>query len=319
MRRIVLLVSLLAVPGGAPQPGAPDGGQLAAVAGPAVFGVFAGSTPCDDSIRRALRIAMTADADLLEWTLVLHKDPNSGVPADYRLQFRYGLTVPNKPGLGDKVTSAERTGSWRIVKGTPESSGPEVYELAGAVSLRAISGTVLHAMNPDGSLMIGNGGWSYTLNRTDASETRVDPFTAPPEPAEPRSVSPLSTGPAVFAVFEGRTPCQGIARELNIRVGAGCAKAKWRVTLFQHPQTRQPTTYKIEGTLHRSAREGSWRIDRGRGGDPTAIVYRLAPTGSERGLQLLKGDDHVVFLLDQQGRTLAGHAEFSYTLDRRRR
>jgi hypothetical protein len=75
--------------------------------------------------------------------------------------------------------------------------------------------------------MVGNGGWSYTLSREDLAEPLVDPRQAPPDGGEPRTLSPVSTGPTVFGVFDGRTPCQGIARDLQIQVAAGCAKSKF--------------------------------------------------------------------------------------------
>jgi hypothetical protein len=131
-------------------------------------------------------------------------------------------------------------------------------------------------------------------------------------------ISPLATGPAVFGVFEGRSPCQGIARELKIAVAAACTKAKWRVTLYQNPETLAPTVYKVEGSLHPSgASEGRWTLIRGTQKDPNAIVYRLEPTTTEPSLFLLKGDDNVLFLLDRNRSPLVGHGDFSYALNRR--
>jgi hypothetical protein len=238
---------------------------------------------------------------------------------EYQLHFRYGLTVPNTPGLGNGIVSAERKGVWRIGRGTKANGAAVVYELDGAVAFQQVSEDVLHVLHEDRTLMSGNGGWSYTLSRDDRAEPLVDPRQAPaPDDVEPRTISPVSTGPAVFGVFEGRTPCQGIARELQITAWPGCAKTKWRVTLYQNPATREPTTYKIEGTLLRTAREGSWRIERGRATDASATVYTLAPAQGQRAMMLLRGDDNVIFFLSQQRHPMTGHAQLGYTLDRRR-
>ena len=130
-------------------------------------------------------------------------------------------------------------------------------------------------------------------------------------------IAPLATGPTVFGVFEGRSPCHGIARELKLPQHAGCTKVKWRITLYQDPRTSAPTTYKVEGTLHRqSAREGTWSIVRGAKTDPNAIVYRLGPTPTEAELLLLKADDNILFILNRDREPMVGHAEFSYTLNR---
>jgi len=193
-----------------------------------------------------------------------------------------------------------------------------VYELSGAISLFQVDANILHVLNPDRSLMIGNGGWSYVLNRTEHSEKPVDRALALSQPEMSYRISPLATGPAVFGVFEGRSPCQGIARELKISVAAACTKVKWRVTLYQNPETLAPTVYKVEGSLHAgSAREGSWSLIRGTQEDPNAIVYRLEPTRTEPALLLLKGDENVIFLLDQDRSPLVGHGDFSYALNRR--
>jgi hypothetical protein len=189
-----------------------------------------------------------------------------------------------------------------------------VYELEGAVSLFKVDQNLLHVLNRDRSLMVGTSGWSYTLNRTEASEKPAPPATAD---LPDRTISPVATGPAVFGVFEGRSPSVGIARELKIVADAD-AKAKWRVTLYQNTETQAPTTYKVESSLHRQgAREGKWAIVRGTDSDPQAIVYRLDPTETEAALFLLKGDDNVLFFLNQDRKPLVGHADFSYTLNRR--
>lgn len=43
----------------------------------------------------------------------------------------------------------------------------------------------------------------------------------------PRRNSPLATGPSVFAVLEGRTPFQGIAREMKVPPHPAGIKFKW--------------------------------------------------------------------------------------------
>jgi hypothetical protein len=211
----------------------------------------------------------------------------------------------------------ERKGRWTIVKGAKFNADAVVYELKGAVSLFKVDQNLLHVLNRDRSLMIGTGGWSYTLNRNDVLEkpASLPPSTVPVVPE--RTISAVATGPSVFGVFEGRSPGQGIARELKII--ADSPKAKWRVTLYQNPETRAPTTYKVESTLHRKGpREGNWTIVRGTDADSKAVVYRLEPTETEAALFFLKGDDNVLFFLNQDGKPLVGNADFSYTLNRRK-
>jgi hypothetical protein len=177
---------------------------------------------------------------------------------------------------------------------------------------------VLHVLNRDRSLMMGTGGWSYTLNRTECFEVPGELALALARPSLSYSISPLATGASVFGVFEGRTPCRGISRMLQLGDDPASIKAKWRVTLFQDPDTEVPTTYKVEGSLFwQAAREGKWTIERGTESDSNAIVYRLEPSHTQPAILLLKGDDNVLFFLDQDGKPMVGHAEFSYTLNRR--
>jgi hypothetical protein len=278
-------------------------------------GEFVGSTPCDASIRRLLQIQAEAGAELMEWKLMLHQDPKTQKPATFSLHCDYGLTVAGKPGIGTKIGAVERRGRWSMAKGTKENAEAEVYELDGAVNLLLISGNVLHILNPDRTLMVGNGGWSYTLNRASAAEKPGD-ASRTIDMSYP--IAPASTGPIVSGIFEGRSPCHRVARALGRVEHPGCTKAKWRVTLYQDPDSGKPSTYKVEGTLYRqAAREGKWSVMRAARGEPNAVVYRLAGTDRDAPLYLLRGDDNVLFFLDQNRKPLVGHAEFSYTLNRR--
>ena len=273
---------------------------------PKLAGVFVGSTPGDELVAKLVQLPGGTEPPL-QWELHLFRDAATQAPLNYHLRCRFAAT----PG------QFEQRGAWKMTKGTKSDAGANVYELDGALALTVVSENLLHLLSPDRSLMIGNGGWSYTLNRTNAAE--------PPQPAPPANapsvsyrIDPVATGPGVFGVFEGRTPCLGIARELHVPLDEHRMKAKWRVTLLQDPDTKAPTTYKLEGSLFRqSKREGTWSILRGTAKNPAATVYRLAPANGQEALLLLQGDDNILFFLDQTQNLLIGHSEFSYTLNRR--
>lgn len=277
-----------------------------------VAGVFCGSTPCGETIRQLLNIPTTTGApELIEWNLTLYRNSR------YELRCRYGATVPNKPGLQKDVHRLERDGAWSIGKGMKSNFDATVYELEGGASFFQVDSNILHVLNPDRSLMFATSGWSYTLNRMEHAEKPPSQALVLDQPDMSYQIAPLASGPNVFGVFEGRSPCQGIARELKSPVHAGCSKIKWRVTLYQDPKTQGPAAYKVEGSLHRRrAREGTWTITRGTPRDPKAVVYQLAAK-DEPTLFLLKGDDNVLFFLDQNRNPMVGHCDFSYTLNRR--
>lgn len=279
-----------------------------------VFGEFVGTTPCTEAIQPFLTISSHADQDNIRWKLTLYQDPKTRAPAGYKLQYEHEKATWPASKLVQGKEVVQKEGTWTVSKGTKFDSDAVVYELDGAVSLFELNSNILHVLNPDRSLMIGTGGWSYTLNRAEKAEKPGDPVLAATGPDRSYPISAAASGPTVYGVFEGRTPCIGIAQELKIPKDAGCTKVKWRVTLYQNPETQAPTTYTIEGSLHRQApRKGTWGIIPGKG----ETIFRLEATKTEPALFLRKGDENVLFFVDQKGKPLVGHADFSYTLNRR--
>ena len=166
---------------------------------------FVGTTPAGDEIRAMLGIPRDAPTEIIEWDLALHRDR-------YVLRLAHGATIANHPGLGSDAIKVERAGNWTASTG----SGGRVLRLTGAVDLREVGPDVLAVLNPDSSLMVGDSGWSYTLNRAVRAERTVDPNLIPPDTSY--AISPVASGPTVVGVFEGRTPCQGIAAEIGVDI-----------------------------------------------------------------------------------------------------
>ncbi|RYC71982.1 hypothetical protein [Spirosoma sordidisoli] len=136
-------------------------------------------------------------------------------------------------------------------------------------------------------------------------------------PGKTTSRTPIPEGPSVTGEFHGRFPCAEIAKDWKVAIAPGQWKMKWALTLYQDPATGQPTTYRLRGTLNRAAtREGTWAIVTGTPTDPTAIVYQLDADKPNVSVYLLKGDDDVLFILDQQRHFRIGTADLSYTLNR---
>ena len=280
---------------------------------------YRGSTPANEPILKALDVS-TKPPELIQWQLTLVRDDRTGEPVRYRLRTKYGNTTPNRPGLGDSGKVVERSGNCRVLPETKAKGSDatgEIYEL-GPISVAAVGPNLLHLVNADGSLMVGDGGWSYTLNATDAEEKVVDPVLAATVPDMSYRIEPLATGQNVFAVFEGRTPALGIAQQLKIPVPPSATKAKWRVTLYQDTNTHEPTTFKVEGTLFRPAkRGGKWAIMRAKDGGSTRTTYELKFADADLSIRLLAGDANVLFFLGDDGKPLVGNGDFSYTLNRK--
>ncbi|RDB04975.1 copper resistance protein NlpE N-terminal domain-containing protein [Runella aurantiaca] len=136
-------------------------------------------------------------------------------------------------------------------------------------------------------------------------------------PSSITSTRVFATGAGVMGIFEGRCPCQELATLLKASVSAECFKTKWSLTLLQDPQTRQPTTYELDGSFYRAnRRKGSWSIVQGTKNDPNTVVYQLESDNPDETVYLMKGDENVLFFLDKNKNLLVGNELFSYTLNR---
>ena len=139
---------------------------------------------------------------------------------------------------------------------------------------------------------------------------------------------PIPKGPSVLGVFEGRPPCAGLAKQLKITTTADCIKLKCDLTLYRDPATNQATTYVLtivgggdlvqqDGNSYRLKRlEGKWKIVKGTKFNPDDIIYQLELDKPGDYLYMLKGDDNVLFILDENKEFRVGDEDFCYTLNR---
>jgi len=139
---------------------------------------------------------------------------------------------------------------------------------------------------------------------------------------------PIPNGPSVYGVFQGRVPCTEIAKQIKISTDADCTKLKWSLTLYQDPVTFQPTTYDLNivgggdmvkqdgGSYRQKLYEGKWTIIKGIKSNPGVYVYQLELSKPGAYFYLLKGDENVLFVLDENKEFSVGNEDFSYTLNR---
>jgi hypothetical protein len=284
-----------------------------------VLGVFEGITPCSSTNPPLPQIPEDTTCEMMIWSLTLHQNPATGKPTTYKLVSAYGLPQQNTRGLQGGGTALNLEGKWTIIQGAKADPDAVVYQLnpdvqEDMVNFIKLDENLLHVLTADKRLMVGNAGWSYTLNRTDKRVVSA-PAAASAE-ATPQT-TPLTTIPgetADSAVFEGRIPCVDILRTIFNISTSGCPGVKLRLTLHQHVETRTPTTYELESTQYRA--EGTWVIFRGSQTDRDALVYQLNVDGSQPALYLLSADEQHLFFLDSELRLMVGDAQMSYTLSR---
>jgi len=120
----------------------------------------------------------------------------------------------------------------------------------------------------------------------------------------------------VYGAFEGRSPCQEIAKQLNLQVSESCWKAKWSMVLYADPVTSKPAAFEIKGSIFKDGWQGKWSIIRGMPANTNATIFELKPENDGRSLFLLKADENVLFILDQRKNLMVGNTNFSYTLNR---
>lgn len=217
----------------------------------------------------------------------------------FTLHCDYGIGKPNTNGFID-VKTVDFSGKLK-----KENNRYYLPNGSKGLTLVELNANLLHITEADDRLLIGNGGWSYTLNNTNPQAT--DQFTlASKLPAIKDSME-----------FHGRTPCQPLADMLQLGKSPDCYKKKWFIVFYGDPLTGQPTKYLTEGIprFRETMKEGRWKIVQGKSGK---VLYQLQYPGKSTFVYLLVGDENVLYFTDAEGNLLVGNEDFSYTSNRRK-
>lgn len=274
--------------------------------------VLVGSTPGDELIKSLLTIPSDMKVDFIRWNLNLN-NANSNQNS-YILDINFGEAQPNTLGFTNGGEKRSFEGTFAVSKNKNASAGSEIYHLKSkslpnAISIIKISENLFHLLTPQNELMLGNGGWSYSLNRKD-------PFGSD----KILISSTLSDFKFIQLVFDGRTPCQEIANEhpeMNAR--QSCFKLKWRLILNRDSVNHLPTTYTIRKVVNNNFQDvsGKWTIINGIPSNPDAIIYKIEPDKPDESISFLVADDNVLFFLDKNNEHYVGNEDFSFTLNKK--
>jgi len=249
---------------------------------------YIGSTPATSNVVRSfLGITFSDSIDFIRWKITMQDDK-------YRLKCNYGIGKPNTNGFMSD-------GKWIELSGGLKKEKNYYYLQNGNKTLGIIelNNSLLHLLNENKELLIGTGGWSYTLN--------IDPSTG----AEQISFTPQQTLLKDSMAFEGRTPCLEFDEK---KKGTTCYKLKWWIVLYADPKANKPTTYFLKGTVNsHKGKTGTWEMKTGKDG---RTLYQLNSDNSNP-LYFLLLDGKVLAITDDKGKLRIGDEDFSYTLSRK--
>jgi hypothetical protein len=118
--------------------------------------VFGGRTPCRE-VAAQLNHPVGSDCFKLKWEVTLFRDPKTSNPTTFKLR-------------GTLFRDFNRYGTWSISTGRPGDPKALVYKLdldnnEGSLLFMNADGNILFFLHNEGSPMVGNSDFSYTLNR----------------------------------------------------------------------------------------------------------------------------------------------------------
>lgn len=245
------------------------------------------STPAGIVVRKFLGISLTDSIDFIRWQIMLNND-------SYSLNCNYGLSRPNTNGFINGGKNVNLQGKLQTTNGYIQ-----LYNDDKKIKALIINEDLFQLTDEKNALLIGNAGWSYTLNSIEHSPAQTLVIKSEPE----------KTILADSMWFEGRTPC-GIP---NAPVSSQCYKLKWRLILYT--DQGNPGSYKIIGTAWRKkeAQPGKWKIENNGNGQ---VFYKLFDANGNLFFSLFKADNNILFFVDEKENPLTGNEDFSYTLNR---
>lgn len=267
--------------------------------------ILIGSTPGDNFVKVMLTIPAETVVDFIRWRLTLG-DKNTFV-----LDIQYGESQPNTLGFKGDGERKNFKGTFSVLE---NSNFEEVYHLKSAdlsadITIAKLNENIFHLLTSQDQLMVGNGGWSYSLNRE-----------YPVQNNEASITSKIFDDKSIQLVYDGRTPCQEIAREHSeMKATSSCFKIKWKLILNRDSITYQPTTCTIRNVVDNQPRDisGKWEIIKGTAANPDAIIYKVKVDNLADPHLLLVGDSNVLFFLDRNNKPMVGNKDFSFTMNRR--
>jgi len=278
--------------------------------------VLVASTPGGEPIQSLLALSPETKIDFIRWNLTLtHKEPSKNT---FILNLIFGESQPNTLGFIGGGEQRTYEGQYSVSQFKDGIINREIYRLKSSqlpkeISIVKLNENLFHLLTPENQLMIGNGGWSFSLNRKNpVKNAGVLPLLT--------DLSNLPKDTSRQIIFEGRTPCQDFAKDHHWKVSPDCFKKKWRILLNKDPQTLLPATYSLRRVIDNEPKdtEGKWTYVKGTSSNPNVLIYQLDPDKPEESVSLLAGDENVLFFMNKSNELYVGNGDFIYTLNKRK-
>jgi hypothetical protein len=130
---------------------------------------FAGSTACDNYIRSQLKIPTGTKCDFIKWELhVTKKTNNAGI---FTVSISYGEAKQNTNGFME-TKKIDASGNFDIREAINKNLGVRLFYLQASnfqspLILAEMDSNVFHFTDNNKKLLVGNGGWSYSLYKME--------------------------------------------------------------------------------------------------------------------------------------------------------
>ena len=168
---------------------------------------FVGCTPGDELIKSQLGIPTQTKIDFIKWDLTLDKSNT------FVLNITFGESQPNTLGFIDGGQNKDFQGTYTISK----NKNNEFYHLEARQckpTMVKLNDNLLHFLTPQNNLMVGNGGWSCTLNNKNTTKSAITLPTL-------RASNTKLNDNAIQVIYVGRTPHFAVyCYALEIRMGS---------------------------------------------------------------------------------------------------
>lgn len=137
--------------------------------------IYVGASPCDPAVRPLLLIPADASCEMVKWKLAFFKNPENLSNSRYALEYTYGMTKPGTQGFLDGGNQRVQRGTWKSVTYNGKLPGRATIELSPEsqkvrLVFLQLDRNLLHLLDTDGHLMIGNGAFSYTVNKNKSDQ-----------------------------------------------------------------------------------------------------------------------------------------------------